>query len=226
MKVGVFVELHNFFTDYLYIWLSIASGYRPVNEPFGRLSDIDTRTGLYFISDKEVQQDTIGRFIYLPTILCQQIDEYIKFIKGNASLFNKLGNDIGLIYTNILDGNIGLVCYLKLDEATSTVTRLKLDNTFLKKRISAYISLPLNWPRHYIRSLQNKHIGKYSFDPSLNKDSIGYDVVSAWMGHSDELGYSFYDRFSGLKRSELRAFAQTINELTKDIGFKLIKLEH
>ena len=226
LKLGDFVELHNFFTDYLYIWLSIASGYRPVNEPFGRLSDIDTRTGLYFISDKEVQQDTIGRFIYLPAILCQQIDEYIKFIKGNASLFNKLGNDIGLIYKNILDGNIGLICYLKLDEATSTVIRLKLDNAFLKKRISAYISLPLNWPRHYIRSLQNEHIGKYSCDPSLNEDSIGYDVVSAWMGHSDELGYSFYDRFSGLKRHELRAFAQTIDKLTKDIGFELIKLEH
>ena len=101
-----------------------------------------------------------------------------------------------------------------------------MDNAFLKKRISAYISLPLNWPRHYIRSLQNEHIGKYSFDPSLNKDSIGYDVVSAWMGHSDELGYSFYDRFSGLKRHELRAFAQTIDKLTKDIGFELIKLEH
>lgn len=226
LKVGDFVDLHNLFTDYIYIWLSIASGYRPVTEPFGRLSDIDTRTGLYFISDKEVQQDTIGRFIYLPTTLCQQLEEYIKFIRSNASLFNKLKNDIGLIYKSILDNNIGLICYLKLDESTSTVTKLKLDNALLKKRISAYISLPLNWPRHYIRSLQNMHIGKYSFDPSLNENSTGYDVVSAWMGHSDELGYSFYDRFSGLKRYELKAFAQTIDKLTKNIGFKLIKLEH
>ena len=225
LKVGDFVDLHNLFTDYIYIWLSIASGYRPVTEPFGRLSDIDTRTGLYFISDKEVQKDTVGRFIYLPTTLCQQLEEYIKFIRSNASLFNKLKNDIGLIYESILDNNIGLICYLKLDESTSTVTRLKLDNALLAKRISAYISLPLNWPRHYIRSLQNVHIGKYSFDPSLNADSIGYDVVSAWMGHSDELGFSFYDRFSGLKRSELKEFANILDELIKSIGFIAIQLE-
>ena len=47
------VEMHNMLTDYLYIMLSISSGYRPVSEPFGRLSHIDTLTKKFFISDKE-----------------------------------------------------------------------------------------------------------------------------------------------------------------------------
>ena len=42
------VDLHNIFTDYLYVLLSVSSGYRPVREPFGRLVDIDVRTKKYF----------------------------------------------------------------------------------------------------------------------------------------------------------------------------------
>lgn len=219
------VSLHNGFMDYLYVLMSVASGYRPVTEPFGRLSDIDTRTGVYFISDKEVQADTIGRFIYLPNTVCQQIKEYEKFIKSNGILFNKLGNNIGQIYMGILDSHIGLISYLKLDEITNTVIQLKLNKVFIKERMSQYILLPLNWHRHFIRSLKNIHIGKYSYNSDLNERPIGYDVISAWMGHSDELGFNFYDPFSGLKRSELREFANTLDELIKGIGFTVIQLE-
>ncbi|TXD97556.1 hypothetical protein ES754_00790 [Psychrobacter frigidicola] len=219
------VCLHNSFMDYLYVLMSVASGYRPVTEPFGRLSDIDTRTGVYFISDKEMQDDTIGRLIYLPHTVCQQINEYEKFIKSNGILFNKLGSNIGQIYMGILDSHIGLISYLKLDEITNTVIQLKLNKVFIKERMSQYISLPLNWHRHFIRSLKNIHIGKYSYNSDFNERPIGYDVISAWMGHSDELGFSFYDPFSGLKRSELREFANTLDELIKGIGFTVIQLE-
>ncbi|MFK3989291.1 hypothetical protein ACI2JM_03120 [Psychrobacter sp. NPDC064578] len=219
------VCLHNSFMDYLYILMSVASGYRPVNEPFGRLSDIDTRTGVYFISDKEMQDDTIGRLIYLPHTVCQQINEYEKFIKSNGILFNKLGSNISQIYMDILDSRIGLINYLKLDEITNTVIQLKLNKVFIKERMSQYISLPLNWHRHFIRSLKNIHIGKYSYNSDFNERPIGYDVISAWMGHSDELGFSFYDPFSGLKRSELRGFTNTLDELINGIGFTVIQLE-
>ena len=224
-KMNTIVSLHNRFMDYFYILMSIASGHRPVTEPFGRLSDIDTRTGMYFISDKEVQLDAIGRFIYLPKIVCQQIDEYKKFIKINGNLLNKLDNDLGHIYIDILKGKIGLITYLKLDVLTNTVTEQRLDSTFIKERLSAYILLPLNWHRHFIRSLRSSDIGIYSFETYLSDKPLGHDVVSAWMGHSDELGFSFYDRFSGLKRSDLKEFAQILNELIDRIGFKAIQLE-
>lgn len=224
-NLGSLVCLHNSFMDYLYVLMSVASGYRPVTEPFGRLSNIDTRTGVYFISDKEVQADTIGRFIYLPNTVCQQINEYKKFIKNNGILFNKLGSNLGQIYMGILDSHIGLISYLKLDETTNTVIQLKVNNVFIKERMSQHISLPLNWHRHFIRSLKNTEIGKYSYNSDFNERPIGYDVISAWMGHSDELGFSFYDRFSGLKRSELREFANILDELIKDIGFTVIQLE-
>ena len=219
------VFLHNCFMDYLYLLMSIASGYRPVTEPFGRLSNIDTRTGIYFISDKEVQLDNIGRFIYLPKTVCKQIDEYIKFLKINSSLFHKIDNNIGHIYLNIIDGKIGLITYLKLDVVTNTITERKLDKVFIKERLSTHIALPLNWHRHFIRSLKTAGIGRYSYDPNYNNKPISYDVVSAWMGHSDELGFGFYDQFSGLKRSNLREFAQTLDELIIGIGFKVVQLE-
>ncbi|MBE8610646.1 MULTISPECIES: hypothetical protein [unclassified Psychrobacter] len=219
------VCLHNSFMDYLYILMSIASGYRPVTEPFGRLSDIDTRTGLYFISDKEMQTEKLGRFIYLPQIVCHQIKEYKNFIKTNGSLFNKLGNSIGQIYMDILDSSVGLISYIKLDEITNTVIQLKLNNGLIKERMSSHISLPLNWHRHHIRSLKNSDVGKYSYASYFDEKPIGYDVVSAWMGHSDELGFGFYDRFSGLKRSELKNFAEVLDKLIKEAGFEVIQLE-
>ena len=88
-----------------------------------------------------------------------------------------------------------------------------------------YISLPLNWNRHFIRSLKEIDIGKFSYDSVFGNNPLGYDVVSAWMGHSDELGYNFYDRYSGLKRSELREFSVAINELMVTIGFEVIIIE-
>ena len=107
----------------------------------------------------------------------------------------------------------------------NTVIQLKLNKALIKERMSQYISLPLNWHRHFIRSLKNIHIGKYSYNSDFNERPIGYDVISAWMGHSDELGFSFYDPFSGLKQSELREFANTLDELIKGIGFTVIQLE-
>ena len=65
-----FVQLHNLFSDYLFVLLGLSSGYRPVNEIFGRLEDIDTLTGMYFISDKENRIGAgEGRFIYLPSLV-------------------------------------------------------------------------------------------------------------------------------------------------------------
>ena len=224
-QLGTVVTFHNKFIDYLYIMLSVASGYRPVREPFGRLEHIDTRTGVYFISDKEVQRDAVGRFIYLPNNVCAQIDEFIKFLKLSGSILTRIGSKLGDVYQSILNNDIGLITYLKLDQPSNTVIEQPLNNAYLEKRMQPYISLPLNWNRHFIRSLKEIDIGKFSYDSAFGNNPLGYDVVSAWMGHSDELGYNFYDRYSGLKRSELKEFSVAINELMVTIGFEVIIIE-
>ena len=56
-------------------------------------------------------------------------------------------------------------------------------------------------------------------------NSFGHDVIGAWMGHADELGFDYYDKHSGLRRSELRRFSDELNGIIKYNGFKVISLE-
>jgi len=220
------VDLHNTFTDYLYILLSVSSGYRPVREPFGRLIDIDVRTKKYFISDKENRQHTRGRYIYLPDIANHQIQQYIKYLKTNVFILNNLDNSLCDIYSNILASNIGLISYLKLDEKTNTITEVSLTQTFIQERLSRILELPSNWHRHFIRSYKSPEVGIFSAKSSSSlSDSFGHDVIGAWMGHADELGFDYYDKHSGLKRSELRRFADELNGIIEYNGFRVISLE-
>ncbi len=218
------VEMHNTFTDYLYIMLSISSGYRPVSEPFGRLSHIDTMTKKFFISDKENHQDTQGRFIYLPDTANEQIQEYVHFLQKNASILCRLDNPLGGIYQSILKSHIGLIVYLNFDQKTNKIAEVTLNKNYLHERLSKHINLPMNWHRHFIRSFQSIEEGLYSIQ-EYSEDSFGHDIIGAWMGHADALGFDFYHRYSGLKRSELRRFSVYLDEVLKNIGFKTMTLE-
>lgn len=57
------------------------------------------------------------------------------------------------------------------------------------------------------------------------RETFGHDLIGAWMGHADALGFDFYNRHSGLKRSELRRFSVYLDEVLKQSGFEAIVLE-
>ena len=219
------VEMHNTFTDYLYIMLSISSGYRPVSEPFGRLEHIDTMTKKFFISDKENHKDTQGRFIYLPDVANEQVINYIKYLKRNASILSRLDNPLGDIYQSILNSHIGLIVYLNFEKAPNRITEVPINKKYLHERISKHINLPMNWYRHFIRSLKPIEEGLYSINCHSIDEGFSHDLISAWMGHADALGFDFYNRYSGLKRSELRRFAAYLDEVLKNAGFEAVVLE-
>ena len=219
------VEMHNMLTDYLYIMLSISSGYRPVSEPFGRLSHIDTLTKKFFISDKENHQDTQGRFIYLPDMANEQIQEYVHFLQKNASILSRLDNPLGGIYQSILKSHIGLIVYLNFDKETDRIAEVPLNKNYIHERLSKHINLPMNWHRHFVRSFQAIEEGLYSISDCSIYESFSHDLIGAWMGHADALGFDFYNRYSGLKRSELKRFSVYLDEVLKNIGFEAMILE-
>lgn len=219
------VEMHNTFTDYFYIMLSISSGYRPVSEPFGRLNHIDTMTKKFFISDKENHQDTQGRFIYLPDIANEQINHYIQYLKRSAGILSKIENSLGDIYQSILNSHIGLIVYLNFDKDSNRITEVPLNKNYLHERLSKHINLPMNWYRHFIRSLKPIEEGLYSINNHSMYESFSHDLIGAWMGHADALGFDFYNRYSGLKRSELKRFSKYLDKVLENIGFRAIVLE-
>lgn len=219
------VDMHNTFTDYLYIMLSISSGYRPVREPFGRLNHIDIMTKKFFISDKENHQDTQGRFIYLPDTANEQVIHYIEYLKRNASILSRLDNPLGDIYQSIISSHIGLIVYLNFDKESNSITEVTLDKNYLYERLSKHINLPMNWYRHFVRSFQSIEEGLYSINDHLMHEGFSHDLIGAWMGHADALGFDFYNRYSGLKRNELRRFAVYLDRVLENTGFEAIVLE-
>ena len=225
MQLDSVVDLHNLFTDYLYLMLAASTGYRPVTEPFGRLQHIDTRTSKYFISDKENHQDSIGRFIYLPQTVTAQIIAFYDYLNVYVQAYGRLNYAVSQIFNDILMSKTGLITYLKYDQKDNTVYKEKINNTYLAKRLAPFISLPLNWSRHFIRSYKiTAYLSAYSPYQGDNDNLFGYDVIGAFMGHADELGYSFFGKFSGLKSKELRRLSYKLNDLLKTCGFEVVKL--
>lgn len=224
------VNIHNIFTDYLYLMLAISTGYRPVREPFGRFEQIDTRTRKYFISDKENHKDSNGRFIYLPKIVIQQLEIFIRYLKSLISIFGRLDNPISDILKNTIESKSGLITYLAFDMNDNTASQIHINNVYIHERLSKIVNLPLNWPRHYIRSYKEIYDGifsikDYNYSHNMIYDSFGYDTIGSFMGHADELGYDFFDRYSGIKSKELKRFAEKINDILVNLGFEVVDLE-
>ncbi len=218
-----FVERHNLFMDYLYILMGLSSGYRPVIETFGRLEDIDINTSVYFISDKENRTSSdIGRFIYLPKIAILQIKHYIDYMRQYSQFYYRKHQIVAQEFDAVLNSQRGIILYLTVQNGQIIAEPFKND-PWITKRLSKYASLPLNWYRHHIRSL--KDVGMSLYGQAFNDtDHFTPDIIGYWMGHTDELGYDYYDITSGLKRSKLRKLADLINTKLTEYGFETIDM--
>jgi len=220
LSVNNFIGFHNKLMDYLYLILGLSSGYRPVVETFGRLKDIDLDTGMYFISDKENRTDAQGRFITLPKIARLQLQHYQNYLYENMKLFNTKHHQMGLLLQAVYESRVGIISYLEVDDYDEFSFIKNQNNTFISDRFRLYAHLPLNWYRHHIRSFKD-------FDHSMfssNLAQLNDEVISSWMGHTDQLGFDYYDIFSGLKRSQQVELAELIEKKLGDYGFEIIEL--
>lgn len=216
------VEHHNLFMDYLYIMLGLSSGYRPVVETFGRFQDVDLDTGVYFISDKENRAYAQGRFIVLPEITTKQLKAYHNELYHRMKFLKRKQQNLGDLYQDIYDSKVGIISYLEL-QSDDTCGFIKNQNrNFIMNRLKRHFHLPLNWYRHHMRSL--KFWGYSLFKSGYAETDFNYEAFNSWMGHSDPLGFDYYDIFSSLKRTEQRKIASYIHNLLLEYGFELIDL--
>lgn len=220
VSINNFIDFHNKLMDYLYLIIGLSSGYRPVVETFGRLKDVDLDTGIYFISDKENRMDAQGRFITLPKITTNQLQHYQNYLYKNMKLFNIKHHQLGKLLQEIYESGVGLVSYLEVNEYGEVNFVKKQNNAFISDRFKLHAHLPLNWYRHHIRSLKDNDHSMFS----SNLAELNDEVISSWMGHTDQLGFDYYDVFSGLKRSEQAKLADLISKKLESYGFETIKI--
>lgn len=135
-------------------------------------------------------------------------------------LFNVKHYQLGKLIQAVYESSVGLIVYLEVNEYGEFNFVKNQNNTFISNRLKLYAHLPLNWYRHHIRSLKDPSHSMFS----SNLSQLNDEVVSSWMGHTDQLGFDYYDIFSGLKRSQQAELGELINKELEDYGFEPIEL--
>jgi len=195
-------KYHNFITYYVQIALAISSGYRPVTGWLGKITDLNLFNKTFWISDKEIQQTTNGRVVVLPDITLSIIEKYIAYLHFFEVKTRRIDIKLSQRYEDALNGKEHLFFY-RQGLSTEEVSPKSMSSHF-----DSIIPLPLNWYRHYARSL-------------LVSKSIDPDLIAAWMGHA-EVNSPAFTRFCSYSIADLKRIANCLNQKLIDTNFKAI----
>lgn len=193
---------HNLVTYYALFTLALSSGYRPVTGWLGKISDYNLHSSTLWISDKEILQSETGRLITLPQIALRILKRYLQYLKAGAVDASKLNLEISARYQQAITGEQHLFFFItnnSIEEVTPTSMTAHFDSVF---------PLPLNWHRHYIRSL-------------LCKEKIHPELIAAWMGHA-QLNEPAFTRFSSYSIVDLKIISDLINQKLTSVNCKEI----
>ena len=186
--------LHNAFTVYTLMLLYLASGHRPVGQPFERLADFERQTGLLWISDKTGRGGRGTRMIVLPPSALRQIDHWHDHLTRLAARLN--WRDRSLVTDRIapalsLASDARPLFFLLGPDGRPR--ELSADEQ--KAAFKSVLATPLNWSRHILRSAL---IGQ-----------VPGPALDAWLGHAHQ-GEEGFRPASGLGLRDLRDIADRI----------------
>ena len=190
-------EFHNIYTAITFLILAFATAHRPVRAPFENHSDFDVDGGWLYIDDKHVRHVGASRVIPLTQLA---VDQFKHWCRHLSTLFTKLSEpegEVGMSISNALSGKDFLMFFWE-ENGPQIVTPGKL-----KTHLESVFPLPLNWPRHYWRTILR---GKVS-DESMN----------TLMGHTELFGAPFAPG-SMLSLNDLEPLRETMNREIVALG--------
>lgn len=197
-------QFHNLYVVYCIELLNLATGHRPVRNPYEDINKFDLIAGTLFISDKEERSELAARVIALPEIAIKQINLYQQHLKKLDSEIANLSSNSSTAIDKAITGNGPLFFFLnglEVDPVIPSNLIVELENI---------CPLPLNWHRHLMRTF-------------LRNNNISGQLTNAWMGHLSA-GSSGLSRYSGLSMYDLRKIADSINDfLTSKLLIKTIQ---
>lgn len=199
-------NLHNYYTLYVLHLLNLATGHRPVNDPFNDLSSYDDINHQLFISDKEVRNGNSSRIVVLPEIASRQLDSYLNHLRKLKAYFaddKRITNNL----SQILSGNAPILFFIG-----SGLEIEKVKPSSVKSKIKQFFDVPLNWHRHYLRTFLS------------NEGEVG-EHIDEFMGHAN-LGQEGFSDFSGLSINALKRISKTINEKLLSLSIQVVEGWH
>lgn len=187
------IDFHNRYTLYVLYLLNFSTGHRPVNDPFEDLKSVDLYNEKIFISDKEVRDVDASRTLVLPKIAAEQINAYLAHLAVLKEHLFFSNPDAANYLLRALDGTAPFLFFFSFDKGNAI---LPITPSIVKNLISDVFALPLNWHRHYLRTL-------------LSNQGITGETIDTWMGHAKP-GQEGLAKHSGLSISSLKKVANCI----------------
>ena len=198
-----FIEYHNRYIAYIWLLLSVATGHRPVNAPFGFCTDGSIVSGHWWISDKERRAGLAARTLVLPETAQKQITLYLAHLRTLQQYFKVLDPQLTKYLQHVQEGKQNLFFFIdnvaKTDELPSHYLPLDITPTRLKEQFGKSMPYPMNWHRHHNRSY-------------LMKTRINPQIIDCWMGH-EELGAEGLGSFSCLSLKDYQQISLELEQL-------------
>ena len=187
-----FIEVHNSYTSYVVMLLMMATGHRPVTDPFCYQKQWDTGLGMILIDDKVVSERHRYRLVALPDLAISQIDEYQKHLKWLVGHLLSDKQNKGLIYSviNLINNDSEikkpvLPYFFYLDNHGGALKTRSVNASRLNKFIGRFWPFPYNLSRHNISTKLRKNI---SVDCVKG---LTVSVIEAQLGHMEGLSHPF-----------------------------------
>mgnify|MGYP003384844035 CR=1 FL=1 len=193
------VDFHNLYVLHSILLLNLATGHRPVCDPYESLNIFDFSAKTIFISDKEERTELAARVLVLPDLAIEQLSNYLAHLNVLSIYYRNTYPEVAeqIMLSKTGGGSETTLFFFIIDDELVHVTP-----TTLKGYLDDVFPLPLNWHRHFMRT-------------KLRELGFSGPFVDSWMGHIGHAGANF-DRYSGLSMDDLRQISKGINGYMKE----------
>ncbi|MBA4372596.1 MAG: hypothetical protein C0402_07000 [Thermodesulfovibrio sp.] len=194
---------HNLYSIYLYFALMLATSLRPRNNPDIAWDTYNSQLGIMILADKLSPQFYEERLVPIS----KSVGGLIDGLRNNFPRFKSIVDDY--LCPGFSDLQPSRLFFFLNENYESVAFELKAIKRILAEE---YISfpLPLNTPRHYIRS-------------SFYWENIHHELASIFMGHQTS-GKEWLTDFSSVDLSEIvDIFSKNVESVLRELGFDSVQ---
>lgn len=206
LKDRNWIEGHNHYVMYTIHLLNIATGHRPVVDPYDDIDHIDLISKKIFISDKESRvTSSSARTLVLPDTAVTQIKLYNKHLERLHIQMQSLSPTFAKKLGEALDGKGRLFFFIQQGDMADEFNMLYVSPKSVEDLWAGTLGLPSNWHRHFLRSYL------------LRQKEVTGESIDTWMGHAKP-GQEGLTRYSGMSIKALGTIALVIEQLFGSLG--------
>lgn len=206
LKDQCWIEAHNHYVMYTIHLLNIATGHRPVTDPFDDIEHFDLVSKKVFISDKESRlTSSSARTLVLPDTAVTQINLYFKHLEILHIQMQNISPTFVKQLGEAINGTGRLFFFIQQGELADDFNMMSVSPKSVEGHWAGILGLPSNWHRHYLRSYL------------LRQKEVAGESIDTWMGHAKP-GQEGLTKYSGMSIKALETIALVIEKLFNRLG--------